>query len=722
MYYYMAQGLPMWKAVILALKTRTSFQRMFLRPEFWIYIALHVAMITMTRNDTIKLVEFEYRWEVVSAADFFMTFFLTFYTGHCFERYMQMYRACMKVMDSTQFFVVELVTSLNSPEVEKHRINAAKYTLALMEVFFRSTVGPIQKSTFTDLHHKGMITKVEAELLGKCTDFHAPVLILAAWAMQVVDTALEHELFWLYENRPMRVAHTHNRMDVHIKNLLHACFEVFDIQALPIPFALFHMMNWVLIVNLLFLAIYAAAFKTYMTIFPFVGALGFFLGLRDVSTSMADPFTQTEADFPVVAFIQHTFDNVVCLIEAFRTEETSVHAKRVVAVTRSFQQEQLSNYTHEDVFYNHRYNPVEAAVYSWNRETPLQVLVGTHPDPLKVLQRDVVCKADETENRRHSHADAEGLEKWREFLNFGSATTMMLQEGKDAAVAAKAAVRASIRQTTQTTRRFCLCCWRRLGQEPTPGGGATSQKSGYYSLTRRQKMIVEREGLERENLHLKQAIDKLKQEVEALKNEHGLNTPKTTRTTNIRKTEITRLQSTFSVDVERMQSIERFQSGNLGRHSSGDLERHTSGNIVRTKSGNVAARSTTRTMRRGATRDRFSNAEEDDGAGVGSLSLPALEDGLADDDARTLQARGDDDGEVYDEDEEYMEDGEEDDGTAEEPSTLEVMLEALDRVREMAPTNRPTANQELGFEGPTPMNHVSFEEARQRVAHFVTTI
>merc|ERR1719171_1705646 len=101
-------------------------------------------------------------------------------------------------------------------------------------------------------------------------------------------------------------------------------------------------MNVILVLNFFLLAIIPAVFlQTYMTVIPYGVALLIYMGLREVSTALADPFGQDEVDFPVSRFLDYTFDHAICLLESFSTPEAYFRTRTILETAQGFSEEQL---------------------------------------------------------------------------------------------------------------------------------------------------------------------------------------------------------------------------------------------------------------------------------------------------------------------------------------------------------------------------------------------
>lgn len=392
MVFYYEQKEPIFYALVSWLKTTTIFGLVLKRPEFWFFLAGHCTAMAMFKTGiwhSGELTDLSGTWEAVSATQMFMVFLLTFYNGHCYDRYLRLYHNCMEALDGTIFFVQEVVISMAPPSVEAHRIRAVKYACAMLHIFFVGLTGRMKnKADWREIVQRGLLTKLEAEQLQ-----HYPsqsietVLVVSTWAMQIIDKGLEDDAFW--HSRSMRIAHTHNRMQAFMTQLLRSFHEIGDEIANPIPFQLYHLMNIVLMFNLFLLCTLTAVFATYQTVFPLMISIMFFLGLREVAGNLSDPFHGRGfgSDFPVASFVQYGFDTSVCLLEAFRHGDPEAFASKLATECKEFTNEQLRHTTPDKVIYPPKYDATVQMAFGWNQEGSMTEMEG-HPDgPEEIMTR-----------------------------------------------------------------------------------------------------------------------------------------------------------------------------------------------------------------------------------------------------------------------------------------------------------------------------------------------
>merc|ERR1719480_212475 len=110
---------------------------------------------------------------------------------------------------------------------------------------------------------------------------------------------------------------------------------------MPIIFAYYHLMNVVLVLNIGMLVLLPSLFRNFMTNIPVVTALFLFMGLREVSLALSDPFGMDTLDLPVTAFLNTTFDRCACVLEAFATLDCRDRIRQQIPVTAEFSDVEL---------------------------------------------------------------------------------------------------------------------------------------------------------------------------------------------------------------------------------------------------------------------------------------------------------------------------------------------------------------------------------------------
>lgn len=118
----------------------------------------------------------------------------------------------------------------------------------------------------------------------------------------------------------------------------------------PIPFNYYHLMNLILIFNILMLATFSGLFRNYTTVFAFAIALLVYMGLREISTALADPFGQDPLDFPVPDFMRNCFDRAVSLLLGFTRPEARMRCLRQIAECEDIEDRSLIKRCRSELF------------------------------------------------------------------------------------------------------------------------------------------------------------------------------------------------------------------------------------------------------------------------------------------------------------------------------------------------------------------------------------
>jgi len=350
--------------------------KIFFSFEFWFYINFHSMIVFLSLSGAVPLLPVD--WKASGAFQYFTTFFLTFYNGNCYARYQSLYTACCDLMDATLLFVREMTITFKEPETWKHRLQATKWLLAAVDLFFMGVCGnKLNMKEWTEVVKKGLLTKPEAQLLLK---YPGPevVPILTTWVMIAIGDALELPTFHERRDpawtcvRGQKIAHLHNRLDLLMSKLMKSYRLISETMAQPIPFAYWHLMNLVFSLNFLLLALILASFQHWLTIVPFSMALMTFMGLREVSNQLADPFGDDIVDFPLAKYLDYTFDHAVCLLQAFSTEDAYERVRRQIKVSSPFNERQVRRHMKPENLYSVAYAAHQDNIYIWEKEQPLQ--------------------------------------------------------------------------------------------------------------------------------------------------------------------------------------------------------------------------------------------------------------------------------------------------------------------------------------------------------------
>jgi len=138
-----------------------------------------------------------------------------------------------------------------------------------------------------------------------------------------------------------QTVHIYNRFVKHVVDMQKCCNRIGYMLANPIPFSYFHLMNFILLFNIMMLATFSALFKSYGSTFPFGVALLIYMGIREVSTALAEPFGEDAVDFCVADMLRNCFDRTLCLLLAFQRQDTREWCQNQIANVEELEERHL---------------------------------------------------------------------------------------------------------------------------------------------------------------------------------------------------------------------------------------------------------------------------------------------------------------------------------------------------------------------------------------------
>lgn len=335
----------------------TIFELVLQRPEFYGYIVWNLLCTTICifaiEPDMID----SFNWDAASIMQYVMTFFVTFYNDKCFERYQTLYPACQDFMDNVVNLVQEMNVSLPWRDLHYHRIAVTKYLLAIVQEYFMIVCGgKLQAKSWDEFVLKGLLTKEECKMLEQFPGGES-TFVLTSWVMFILRDALVQDCMWRskpgYKDwMPQQTVHIFNRHQSYIIEMQKACHKIGYTMANPIPFAYYHLMNVILIFNIGLTATFTALFRSYMSVFPFAIGLLVYMGMREISCALADPFGRDSIDFPIPDFIRQNFDNAVSQLLAFIRADVREMLLNQIENVEDFQDHHLRRSCKQSLFGN----------------------------------------------------------------------------------------------------------------------------------------------------------------------------------------------------------------------------------------------------------------------------------------------------------------------------------------------------------------------------------
>lgn len=246
-----------------------------------------------------------------------MTFFVVFYNGNVFGRYNKFYDLTKQLNENCLTVVSSLIRELSNPPLKRKLI---KMILASCFLFFFERTPSVSEgdedthnvspSEWAALLRLGLIDQQqEIRLKEHCRTLKQnsmPSLLLLHWSMKLYRLETEKN----------------NELEKAYWEIRRVQDDVVEMLELPMPWQYFHIMNLMMMLNLILWAYAFALEPSHFAspIFVFVAAI--FMGIRELSVALADPYGDDAADFPINDWMNQLYVRVQYLSnEDFTAED-----------------------------------------------------------------------------------------------------------------------------------------------------------------------------------------------------------------------------------------------------------------------------------------------------------------------------------------------------------------------------------------------------------------
>eukprot|EP00928_Gymnodinium_smaydae_P096932 TRINITY_DN8664_c0_g1_i1.p1 TRINITY_DN8664_c0_g1~~TRINITY_DN8664_c0_g1_i1.p1 ORF type:complete len:390 (+),score=97.53 TRINITY_DN8664_c0_g1_i1:264-1433(+) len=234
-----------------------------------------------------------------------MTFFVVFYNGNVFARYQLLYELSRNMNENCLYIV-----SIADKELKNKALlrKLARLLLCSTILFFFertrcNTGGHLSPKEWEQLLNIGLVTPAECRHLKehtkKAEPYSFPSFLVLHWSMK------------LYRSHSNRIPD----LDKSYFAVRKCQEEVMEVMDLPMPFQYFHIMNFMLMLNL-FLWSYALALddSVFAPLIYFFAQL-MFQGLRELSVALSDPFGDDDTDFPLNEWMTQLYLRMQYVVE-----------------------------------------------------------------------------------------------------------------------------------------------------------------------------------------------------------------------------------------------------------------------------------------------------------------------------------------------------------------------------------------------------------------------
>jgi predicted membrane chloride channel (bestrophin family) len=302
-------------------------------PEFWILCILNITICVLRHSGFFDPTYYHINlpWGLTSATGSLMTFFVCFYNKHVFERYNTVYDLTKFMEECILQMVSNLRVSTSDREVQR---KVAKLLLVSCFMFYYERTGgteedakegcKISKHEYAQLHKIDLLDPLEIKSLERfCKRYREdsmPSLLLMQWCMQLMRRATPE---------PTTRDDLLIGFDDKMYELRDAMSDVTNIMDLPMPFQYFHIMNMMLVLNLVLWAYALGCQDSFWAPIIYMFVQMMFQGIRELSTALSDPFGDDEVDFDINSWMKSLYTRILGLLEdQYDLDECSIDGNK----------------------------------------------------------------------------------------------------------------------------------------------------------------------------------------------------------------------------------------------------------------------------------------------------------------------------------------------------------------------------------------------------------
>ncbi|GAQ84211.1 hypothetical protein KFL_001800190 [Klebsormidium nitens] len=295
----------------------TALKMVLTRVDFWILILLNLAVNLVfytstsghTTNDTREEPR-EYGWPgvnitMIGTSGALLSFFLVFFNNESYKRFFDQYRLARNTEHAISNLVLMLRTNFRdglikhaaTTRLDIFRYLSAAHYLGLAHLPQYKSDGMVDWA-YAHLQSLQVLSSKEVDVLRALPGRNAYKECLL-WCLQRL---------WVHtENKDIesRIYQAYERNVLDVRKSIQ---DIYNYTSQPIPFAYFHLINFLLLV---YLAVNAYAFAFFSAYWSLLGYAVFtiaLLGLRELGVALADPFGDDETDLPIFSLINEYFE------------------------------------------------------------------------------------------------------------------------------------------------------------------------------------------------------------------------------------------------------------------------------------------------------------------------------------------------------------------------------------------------------------------------------
>mmetsp|Transcript_93689 Transcript_93689/g.269828 ORF Transcript_93689/g.269828 Transcript_93689/m.269828 type:complete len:401 (+) Transcript_93689:136-1338(+) len=300
---YLVTAVRLRHTVILAVLQRRAF---------WVLLTFHLLVNFVRRSGFDQCLIEENPWHIgwhsIKVISTMTIFFEVFYTNECWKRYTGLYSQTREMLHTTYDFITELRLLIGRTS-KRHLRLSVRYLMSAVMLFFYEMDNVVNDHEWAQLLKLGLITEDEIRVLQNLSPPEKNIF-LVHWSADVACDG--HALAMEKKKVPPNMRKSLLERLLMIRHLQH---QVRDVLGLPVPFQYFHLLNWMIVLNLMLWAYHMGCSISPIDTLIYTAASMVFMGMMELASAFADPFGNDEVDFPVGSWMTEWLRQCVTLLE-----------------------------------------------------------------------------------------------------------------------------------------------------------------------------------------------------------------------------------------------------------------------------------------------------------------------------------------------------------------------------------------------------------------------
>lgn len=292
---------------------RTILTAIVFRRVFWLVVAFH-ALVRFVHNHEsfedcmIPGSNLYIGVEELSVIGAFTIFFEVFYTKECWKRCYTLYGATRMMLCSSLDYILEL--RVIAGRVSKaHTRLSCRYVVASVLVLFYEMDEDIQLPEWDHLLKLKLLNAEEVSALRGLSP-QEKTRTLVQWSADVAS--LSHALAMRHEKSP---ADLRNELLSRLNDISRRQSYVRDLLGMPVPFEYYHLLTFMVSINLVAWAYWTGCAASPVYTCVFVVSAIVYIGMMHLAADLSNPFGEDEVDFPIGAWLVDWLRQCVALAE-----------------------------------------------------------------------------------------------------------------------------------------------------------------------------------------------------------------------------------------------------------------------------------------------------------------------------------------------------------------------------------------------------------------------